>query len=84
MKLRELLVIINATQPYELWANGKQVFAETTDLQRYIDSQGELKDLVELNLDSEIRKVHTRSFCWKTQNIGKAQLMIDMLEWRTK
>lgn len=84
MKLRDLLVIINATQPYEIWLNGKKVIEETTDLQRYIDSQGAPEDLVELNLDSEIRKVHTRAFCWKKQNIGKAQLLIDMSEWRTK
>ena len=61
MKLRDLLVIINATQPYEIWLNGKKVIEETTDLQRYIDSQGAPEDLVELNLDSEIRKIYTKT-----------------------
>lgn len=84
MKLRDLLVIINATQPYEIWINGKKVVEETTDLQRYIDSQGAPEDLVELNLDSEIRKIYTKAFCYKDSNIGKAQLLIDMLEWKVK
>lgn len=84
MKLSELLVITELGQPYEIFFNGTLVISETSDLERFSQSNGEPNDLVEKNLDSEIKKVYTRPFSWRKPNKGRAQLVIDMKNWRTE
>lgn len=84
MKLRELLVITDLTQPYEIFFEGTLVVSETSDLERFTQSNGEPNDSVEKNLDSEIKQVYTRPYSWRKPNKGKAQLLIDMKEWRTE
>lgn len=82
MKLRELLVITELGQPYEIFFNGVVVVPETYDLERFAQSNGEPNDLVEKNLNSEIEKIYTRPYSWRKPNKGRAQLVIDMKEWR--
>ncbi len=84
MKLRELLVITDIVQSYEIWCDGQVVVQETSDLQRFSESNGAPEDLVELNLESEIKKVYTRPFNWNKNRKNRACIIIDMLEWRNK
>lgn len=84
MKLRELLVITDLTQPYEIFFNGTLVVSETSDLERFTQQAGAPDDDVERNLDSEIKQVYTRPYSWRKPNKGRAQLVIDMKEWRTE
>ena len=62
MKLRELLVITDLTQPYEIFFNGTPVVSETSDLERFTQQAGAPDDDVERNLDSEIKQVYTRPY----------------------
>lgn len=85
MTLREFLVIIDLSQPYEIWFEGNTVVQETSDLRRMVDFGGPSDtDLVELNLDSEIKKIYTRTFCWNKDNEHRASILVDMKDWRTK
>ena len=84
MKLRELLVITDLTQPYEIFFKGTLVVSETSDLERFTQQAGMPNDDVERNLDSKIEKVYTRPYSWRKSNKGRAQLVIDMKEWRAQ
>ena len=84
MTLRELLVITDITQLYEIWIDGEKVVQPTTDFRRYIESYGAPEDLNEFNLDSEIKKVWGRS-AWEFKNKKYCGvLVIEMKYWRTK
>jgi len=85
MTLRDLLVVTDLTQPYEIWFENKVVVQETSDIKRMIDFGGPSDtDLVELNLDQEIKKIYTRTFCWNKDNKHRASILIDMKNWRTE
>lgn len=84
MKLRELLVITELGQPYEIFFNGTLVVSETSDLERFTQQAGMPNDDVERNLNSEIEKVYTRPYSWRKSSKGRAQLVINMKEWRTE
>lgn len=84
MTLRELLVITDITQLFEIWYDGCKVVQPTTDLKRYFESKGAPNDSVEFNLSSEVKKVWGRNAFEYKKAVYQGVLVIEMKEWRTE